>query len=236
MRRENADAAELARFERIAARWWDPQGEFRPLHALNPLRVDYIAERADLNGTRVLDVGCGGGLLCEGLAARGAKVTGIDLGEEALEVARLHQLESGAQVDYRRGSAESFAETNETPFDVVTCLELLEHVPDPGSVINACAALVRPGGTVFFSTINRNPKSFLMAIVGAEYLLNLVPKGTHEYAKLIKPAELSRWIRASHLHLEELTGVHYNPITERFFMGGNVDVNYFAVCKKPNMQ
>ena len=212
MTTNNADPNELARFERVAARWWDPRG------------------------ARVLDVGCGGGLLCEGMAAAGAEVTGIDLGREALEVAELHLLESGLQVDYQLASAESFAGTDPEPFDVVTCLELLEHVPDPASVVNACAALVKPGGRLFFSTINRNPKSFLMAIVGAEYLLNLVPRGTHEYRKLIRPSELAGWLRAANLELRDLTGLHYNPLTERYFLGGNVDVNYFAYCTRPGFQ
>ena len=234
--RGNADPAELARFEQVASRWWDPNGEFRPLHSINPLRVDYIAERTRLSGKRVLDVGCGGGLLSESLAAAGAEVTAIDLGREALEVARLHLLESGLEVDYRLASAESLAAEGPAPFDVITCLELLEHVPDPASVVTACAALVKPGGHLFFSTINRNPKSFLLAILGAEYLLNLVPKGTHQYRKLIKPSELADWLRNERLDLLELTGLHYNPVTERYFLGGNVDVNYFAHCRRPESQ
>ncbi len=228
----NADPDELAKFERLAARWWDPHGEFRPLHELNPLRLAFINDRAGLKGKRVLDVGCGGGLLAEGLAAAGAEVTGIDLAEAPLEVARLHLKESGLHVHYRRISAEALAHEMPGAFDVVTCLEMLEHVPDPASTVAACAALVRPGGQVFFSTINRHPKAFLFAIVGAEYLLGLLPRGTHEYLKFIRPSELEAMCRRAGLSLKELTGIHYNPLTGRFRLGPGVDVNYLAWCEK----
>jgi len=229
----NADPAEIQRFEQSAAHWWDPQGEFKPLHSLNPLRVELINQRMPLAGLRVLDVGCGGGLLAEAMAHLGAHVTGIDLGEQALSVARLHLLESGETVDYQLTSAEDFAAQQPEKFDVVTCLEMLEHVPNPASVVNAIGQLVKPGGRAVFSTINRNAKSFAMAIVGAEYLLKLVPAGTHEYRKLIQPAELARWAREAGLLTDELVGLHYNPVTERYSLGGNVDVNYFACCSKP---
>ena len=229
----NADPAEIQRFEQSAAHWWDPEGEFKPLHDINPLRVELINQRTPLAGLRVLDVGCGGGLLAEAMAQLGAHVTGIDLGEQALTVARLHLLESGEVVDYQLTSAEDFAEQQPEQFDVVTCLEMLEHVPAPASVVNAVSQLVRPGGRAFFSTINRNAKSFAMAIVGAEYLLKMVPAGTHEYRKLIQPAELAGWARENGLSTDELVGLHYNPLTARYTLGGNVDVNYFACCSKP---
>ena len=229
----NADAAELQRFEQAAAHWWDPEGEFKPLHRLNPLRVAFINEHAPLAGRRVLDVGCGGGLLAEAMAALGAQVTGIDLGEQALGVARLHLLESGQQVDYQLDSAEAFAARYPGQFDIVTCLEMLEHVPEPASVVTAVSELVKPGGQVFFSTINRNAKSLAMAVIAAEYLLKLIPAGTHEYRKLIRPAELAAWARRAGLVVEELVGLHYNPFSERYSFGGNVDVNYFARCTKP---
>lgn len=224
----NVDPAELARFDAIASRWWDPNGEFRPLHRINPLRTRYIAERCALPGRRVLDVGCGGGLLSEALANEGAKVTGIDMAEGALSVARLHQLESGLKIDYRQTTAEEFAEERPATYDVVTCLEMLEHVPEPDSVVEACAALVQPGGDVFFSTINRTAKAFALAIVGAEYLLKWVPRGTHEYRKFIRPSELERWARGAGLTLRNLSGLEYDPLGDRFFLSGNVDVNYFA--------
>ena len=229
----NADSAELARFERAAAHWWDPEGEFKPLHELNPQRVTLIDERAPLANQQVLDVGCGGGLLAEAMAARGARVTGIDLGEQAIEVAKLHLLESGQTVTYEVASAESFAAEHPSAYDVVTCLEMLEHVPDPASVVGALAKLVKPGGRVFLSTINRNAKSFALAIVAAEYALGLVPRGTHEYRKLIRPAELAAWARQAGLHVDEFVGVHFNPLTNRYTLGGNVDVNYFACCTRP---
>jgi 2-polyprenyl-6-hydroxyphenyl methylase/3-demethylubiquinone-9 3-methyltransferase len=224
---DNVDPAEIARFEQLAARWWDRNSEFRPLHEINPLRANWIDERAPVAGRRVLDVGCGGGILAEALARRGAQVTGIDLGEAPLAVARLHGLESGVAVDYRRIAVERLAAEAPTSFDVVTCLEMLEHVPDPAAVVAACARLVKPGGHLFFSTINRNPKSFALAIVGAEYLLGLLPKGTHTYSRFIRPAELATWCRAAGLEVRELTGLLYNPITRRYRLApGDVDVNY----------
>ncbi len=228
----NVDFGEISKFEALAARWWDPHSEFKPLHEINPLRLDYIDRRTGLQGKQVLDVGCGGGILSESMALRGAHVTGIDMGEAPLAVARLHQHESNVQVDYQQSTAENFAAQHAGKFDVVTCLEMLEHVPDPGSVITACAQLVKPGGHVFFSTINRNPKSFLFAIVGAEYLLRLLPKGTHEYSKFIKPSELEGWIRNAGLSLRELTGMSYNPLTQRYSLGYDVDVNYLVHCQR----
>ena len=206
--RANLDTGEIAKFDAIAARWWDPGGEFRPLHEINPLRLDYIDQRVSLAGKRVLDIGCGGGLLAEAMAGRGAKVTGIDLSEGALKVAQLHLKESGKLVDYRLVSAETLAAEMPAAFDVVTCVEMLEHVPDPASIIRACAALLRPGGQVIFSTLNRNPKSFALAILGGEYLLRLIPAGTHEYAKFIRPSELDAWARAAGLTLRHSIGLH----------------------------
>jgi 2-polyprenyl-6-hydroxyphenyl methylase/3-demethylubiquinone-9 3-methyltransferase len=229
----NVDRAEIAKFEALADRWWDPLGEFKPLHDINPLRLDFIDARAGLAGRRVLDVGCGGGILAEALAHRGAEVTGIDLGEAPLAVARLHAREQGVDVDYRCISVEEMAEAHPGEYDVVTCLEMLEHVPDPSLVVAACSRLVRPGGQVFFSTINRNPKAWVMAIFGAEYVLRLLPRGTHEYAKLIRPSELGEWIRAAGLDLAGFTGMHYNPFTRDCTLGGNVHVNYLAQTHKP---
>lgn len=223
----NLDTGEIAKFDAIAARWWDPGGEFRPLHEINPLRLDYIDQRVALAGKRVLDIGCGGGLLAEGMADRGAKVLGIDLSAGALKVAKLHLKESGRQVDYRLVSAEALAAEMPGAFDAVTCMEMLEHVPDPASVIRACAALIRPGGQLVFSTLNRNPKSFALAILGGEYLLRLIPAGTHEYAKFIRPSELDAWARAAGLMHRHSTGLHYNPLTRRYHMGPGLDVNYF---------
>lgn len=228
----NVDPAEIAKFEQLASRWWDAHSEFKPLHDINPLRLDFIDERVGVRGKTMLDVGCGGGILTESLAARGAQVMGIDLGEAPLAVANLHLKESGLHVDYRRISAEDLARERPASFDVVTCLEMLEHVPDPASSIRACATLVKPGGHVFFSTINRNPKSWLFAIVGAEYVLNLLPRGTHEYLKFIKPSELERWSRAAGLKLQELTGMHYNPLTKQYRLGPGVDVNFLAWMKR----
>lgn len=222
----NVDPEEIAKFDALAARWWDPDGEFRPLHEINPLRLDWIRERASLEGKTVLDIGCGGGILAESMDRCGATVTGIDLAEGPLAVARLHQAESGTSVEYRHAGAEAFAAEHPERYDVVTCLELLEHVPDPDAVVAACAALVRPGGDVFFSTINRNPKSFLFAIVGAEYLLRLLPAGTHQYEKFIRPSELEAAGRAAGLELEDIIGLHYNPLTREYSLGANVDVNY----------
>ena len=229
---QNADPAELAKFGELAHRWWDPQGEFRPLHELNPLRLGWIEGLAALAGKRVLDVGCGGGILSEAMAARGAKVTGIDLSEKPLKIAQLHLLESGLEVDYRLVSAEDFSIQNEGQFDVVTCMELLEHVPDPASTVAACARLANSGGRVFFSTINRNPKSYLFAVVGAEYLLQMLPKGTHDYARFIKPSELSRWCRDAGLAPLELKGMTYNPLTNQYRLGEDCDVNYSLCCAK----
>jgi 2-polyprenyl-6-hydroxyphenyl methylase / 3-demethylubiquinone-9 3-methyltransferase len=229
---QNADPAELAKFGELAHRWWDPQGEFRPLHDLNPLRLGWIDGLAKLAGRRVLDVGCGGGILSEAMARLGATVTGIDLSEKPLKVAQLHLLESGLAVHYELISAEEKAKTNAGEFDVVTCMELLEHVPDPSSTIAACAALVKPGGRVFFSTINRNPKSYAFAVIGAEYLLKMLPKGTHDYARFIKPSELSRWCRDAGLQPVELKGMTYNPITDSYRLGEDCDVNYSLCCAK----
>jgi 2-polyprenyl-6-hydroxyphenyl methylase/3-demethylubiquinone-9 3-methyltransferase len=226
----NADPAELQKFSELAHRWWDPRGEFRPLHDINPLRLDWIDERAALAGKRVLDVGCGGGILAEAMAGRGAHVTGIDLSEKSLRVAELHQLESGADVGYERAMAEDFAAAHAGEFDVVTCMELLEHVPQPSSVVAACARLVRPGGQVFFSTINRNPKSYLFAVIGAEYVLRLLPRGTHDYLRFIKPSELSRSAREAGLRPVELIGMTYNPLTQRYRLGTDTGVNYLLRC------
>ena len=229
----NVDHAEIGKFEDLAARWWDPNSEFKPLHDINPLRLDYIDRRAGLEGKQVADVGCGGGILSESMAQRGAVVTGIDMGKAPLSVAQLHKLESGVEVDYRQGTAEELAAEQPGQFDVVTCLEMLEHVPDPASVIKACADLVKPGGHVFLSTINRNPKSYLFAIIGAEYLLKMLPKGTHDYSKFIRPSELERWVREADLSVRELTGMTYNPLSRKYSLGYDVDVNYLMHCQKP---
>ena len=232
----NVDHAEVSKFEQLASRWWDPNSEFKPLHEINPLRLDYIDARVGLSGKQVLDVGCGGGILAESMAARGATVTGIDMGEAPLEVARLHLLESGQHVDYRRIPVEQLADEMPARFDVVTCMEMLEHVPDPASVVAACATLVKPGGQVFFSTINRNPKSYLFAIVGAEYVLRLLPRGTHDYAKFIRPSELSRWIRGAGLDTRDITGLTYNPLSGVYRLDPrDVDVNYMiaTACPEP---
>lgn len=224
----NADPTELQKFSDLAHRWWDPNSEFRPLHEINPLRLDWIDRHAGLKGKRVVDVGCGGGILSESMAARGATVTGIDLSEKALGVAKLHLLESGRSVDYRLSSAEDLADQEAGTYDVVTCMEMLEHVPNPASTIAACAALVKPGGHVFFSTISRNPKAYLFAVIGAEYILQLLPKGTHDYAKFIKPSELSRWAKAVGLEIDEIIGMSYNPITKVYSLGRDTDVNYLV--------
>jgi len=222
----NVDPQELAKFSQLAHRWWDPNSEFKPLHDINPLRLAWIDERAALAGKRVLDVGCGGGILAESMADRGAEVTGIDLSDKALKVAQLHLLESGRRVDYRMVPVEDLAQEQPGSFDVVTCMEVLEHVPDPGMQVQACAALLRPGGHAFFATINRNPKAFLLAIVGAEYLLRLLPRGTHEYAKLIKPSELAAFCRRGGLSVSEIVGMTYNPFTKTYALGRDTDVNY----------
>jgi len=222
----NADPQELHKFSQLAHRWWDPQSEFRPLHEINPLRLDWIDRHAGLAGKNVLDIGCGGGILSESMAESGATVTGIDLSEKALGVARLHLLESGKKVDYRMISAEELAAEAPGTFDVVTCMEMLEHVPDPASIVAACAALAKPGGHVFFSTINRNPKAYLFAVLGAEYILRMLPKGTHDYAKFLKPSELSRWSKSVNLEPDDLIGMTYNPISREYSLGANTDVNY----------
>ncbi|MBI2276665.1 MAG: bifunctional 2-polyprenyl-6-hydroxyphenol methylase/3-demethylubiquinol 3-O-methyltransferase UbiG [Dechloromonas sp.] len=222
----NADPAELEKFGDLAHRWWDPNSEFKPLHDINPLRLDWIDRHIGLRGKCVLDVGCGGGLLSEGMAVRGAKVTGIDLSEKPLGVAKLHLLESGQQVDYRKIAVEQLAEEMPGAFDAVTCLEMLEHVPNPSSIVAACARLVKPGGQVFFSTLNRNPKSYLFAVVAAEYVLNMLPKGTHDYAKFIKPSELARWAKMAGLEPDEVIGMSYNPLNQRYTLGSDSSVNY----------
>ena len=223
---QNVDHAEIKKFNDLASRWWDPNSEFKPLHEINPLRVNYINQHSPVAGLKVADIGCGGGLVSEGLAQLGAQVTGIDMGEAPISVAKLHLLESKLNVEYLQTTAEELAEDRASQYDVVTCLEMLEHVPEPSSVIAACAKLVKPEGHVYFSTINRNPKSWLFAIVGAEYILNLLPKGTHEYEKLIKPAELDNWSRASGLSTKRMIGMHYNPFTKQYKLDQGVDVNY----------
>lgn len=228
----NVDQGEIAKFDAAAARWWDPEGEFKPLHDLNPLRLDYIDRRAGIAGKRVVDVGCGGGLLSEGMSHRGAEVLGIDLAGGALEVARLHALETGARLEYRQITVEALAEEMPGQFDLVTCLEMLEHVPDPASVLRACARLVKPGGDVVVSTLNRNPRSYLMAIVGAEYLLRLLPKGTHDYRYFIRPSELAQWAREAGLALQDLAGISYNPLTRGYALSADVGVNYLAHFKR----
>ncbi len=229
---QNMDPNEIAKFEALASRWWDPNSEFKPLHDINPLRLDYIDQHAGLAGKKVLDVGCGGGILSESMAARGAEVTGIDMGEAPLSVAELHLLESGESVTYRKVAAEALAAEVPETFDIVTCMEMLEHVPDPASIIQACSDLVKPGGWVFFSTLNRNPKSFMLAIVGAEYILNMLPKGTHEYAKFIRPSELDHWARQAGLENIDITGMTYNPLTRHYSLGRNIDVNYLVTTRK----
>ncbi len=226
MSHDNVDASEIGKFDALAERWWDPDGEFGPLHAINPLRLDYVNERAPLQDRRVVDVGCGGGLLAEAMALRGAHVTGIDMGEAALGVARRHAEKSGVEVDYRATTAEALADEAAGEFDIVTCLEMLEHVPDPSRVVAACRRLLKPGGQAFFSTINRNPKSWLFAIVGAEYVLGLLPRGTHDYGRFIRPSELEAWAREAALTLRDITGMQYNPLTRVYSLGDDVDVNY----------
>ena len=228
----NVDPLEIDKFSALAHRWWDPNSEFKPLHEINPLRLNYIDATAGLAGKRVLDVGCGGGILAESMAARGAEVVGIDLSEKALKVAKLHLLESGIKVDYRLIAVEQLSQVSAQHFDVITCMEMLEHVPNPASTVKACAELVSPGGRVFFSTINRNPKAYLFAVIGAEYLLKLLPRGTHDYAKFIKPSELARYCRDAGLTVETVIGMTYNPFTQRYKLEQNTDVNYIISCKR----
>lgn len=228
----NADPIELEKFSQLAHKWWDPNSEFKPLHDINPLRLGYINRLAELAGKQVLDVGCGGGLLSEGMAALQANVTGIDLADKSLQVAKLHLLESGRQVNYCKIAVEELAKEQPGQFDIVTCLEMLEHVPDPQSIIHACAKLAKPGGWVFFSTLNRNPKSYLLAILGAEYLLKLLPPGTHDYAKFIRPAELGQFCRNAGLDLAEITGMSYNPLSKTYSLGQDTSVNYIVACRK----
>jgi 2-polyprenyl-6-hydroxyphenyl methylase/3-demethylubiquinone-9 3-methyltransferase len=230
----NSDPAELAKFNDLAHRWWDPNSEFKPLHDINPLRLDHIDRLAGVSGKQVLDVGCGGGILSESMAARGARVTGIDLGEKPLGVAKLHLLESGLSVDYRAISAEDLAAAEPGSFDLVTCMEMLEHVPDPARTVAACAALAKPGAHLFFSTLNRNPKSFLFAIIGAEYVLKLLPRGTHDYAKFITPAELARMCRQAGLEPAGVTGMTYNPFSKVYRLGNDATVNYIIHARKPS--
>ncbi len=229
----NADPLELQKFSDLAHRWWDPTSEFRPLHEINPLRLEWINARAPLAGKNVIDIGCGGGILAESMARKGAKVTGIDLSEKALKVADLHSLESGVQVRYQLVAAEEMAAREAGQYDVVTCMEMLEHVPDPAAIVQAAATLVKPGGKVFFSTINRNPKSYLFAVIGAEYLLRLLPKGTHDYAKFITPAELSQYIRTAGLQVDSLKGLGYNPLSKIYSLNDDTDVNYMVACTRP---
>ena len=230
----NVDPQELAKFSDLAHRWWDPDSEFRPLHQINPLRLDWIDQELGLKGKRVLDIGCGGGILADAMARRGANVLGIDLAAKPLKVAQLHALEAGTQgVEYREVAAEELAREMPAQFDAVTCMEMLEHVPDPSSIVRACAELVRPGGAVYFSTINRNPKSFVFAIVGAEHVLNLLPKGTHEYARFIKPSELAQWCREAGLDVQAARGMEYNPLTRRYWLSADTSVNYLLACRRP---
>lgn len=229
----NVDHSEIDKFSALAHRWWDPTSEFKPLHAINPLRLGWIQSITNLQGKRVLDVGCGGGILAESLSKAGATVTGIDLSSKALKVAELHQLESGTSVRYLTISAEDLAKEESQSYDVVTCMEMLEHVPDPSSVVQACAKLCKPGGYIFFSTLNRNPKSYLFAIIGAEYILQLLPKGTHQYEKFIKPSELAQFTQAAGLEVIELKGMTYNPITQIYRLGSDTDVNYMMATRKP---
>jgi len=228
----NVDQSEIAKFSALAHRWWDPNSEFKPLHAINPLRLSWIKTFVSLEGKKVVDIGCGGGILAESLAQAGAETTGIDLSEKALKVAELHALEVGAKLTYRAISAEDLAQEQAGQYDVVTCMEMLEHVPDPASVVQACADLCKPGGTLFFSTLNRNPKSYLFAIIGAEYILRLLPKGTHEYAKFIKPSELVTFTRAAGLEMLGMKGLSYNPITQVYSLNDDVDVNYMIAVRK----
>ena len=232
IRLDNVDAAEVEKFAAMAARWWDPDGDFKPLHRINPLRMDYISRRCEFRGASIVDIGCGGGLLSEAMAAAGAEVTGVDAADAPLKVARLHLLESGQRVDYVLATAEKLLETHAEKFDVVTCLEMLEHVPDPSSVVSACAGLVKPGGQLIFSTINRNPKAYALAVIGAEYVLGMLPKGTHDYSKFIRPSELAAWCRNAGLVVHDITGMTYNPFTDQFRLNRDTDVNYLMHCSR----
>jgi 2-polyprenyl-6-hydroxyphenyl methylase/3-demethylubiquinone-9 3-methyltransferase len=234
--RQNVDTDEVAKFDALATRWWDTDGEFRPLHEINPLRLDWIRQHVDLNGSKVVDIGCGGGILTESMAAAGAVVTGIDMAEGPLSVARLHQIESGVDVDYQQSTAEELAVSHAGQFDVVTCLEMLEHVPHPSQIVASVHTLLRPGGQAFFSTINRNPKSFMLAIVGAEYVLKMLPAGTHDYQKFIRPSELDDWARATGLELKASIGMHYNPVTREYSLGPGLDVNYLMHYSRPESE
>ncbi len=232
MNEVNVDPLEIEKFQAIASRWWDHESEFRPLHEMNPLRVSYIEQQAgQLEGRKILDIGCGGGILAEALASRGAEVTGIDLAEMSLKVAKLHLHESSLDIDYQMVSAEEFAATHANSFDLITCLEMLEHVPDPASIVNAAASMLKPGGDLFFSTINRNPKSFALAIIGAEYVLNMLPKGTHDYSKFIKPSELAKAVRENQMEVIDITGMTYNPVSRNYRLGSDIDVNYLMHCR-----
>ena len=228
----NVDPLEIEKFQSLASRWWDRESEFKPLHDINPLRVGYIEDRAgELNGKKILDIGCGGGILAEALAAMGAEVTGIDMADMSLKVAKMHLHESGLHIDYEKVPVEEYAKSNQSRFDIITCLEMLEHVPDPASIVKAAVTMLKPEGDLFFSTINRNPKAFALAIIGAEYILNLLPKGTHEYRKFIKPSELAREVRKNQLNVCDTTGMTYNPITKRYRLGNDIDVNYLMHCR-----
>ncbi|MCP4488891.1 MAG: bifunctional 2-polyprenyl-6-hydroxyphenol methylase/3-demethylubiquinol 3-O-methyltransferase UbiG [Gammaproteobacteria bacterium] len=228
----NVDPLEIEKFQSIASRWWDRESEFKPLHDINPLRIGYIEDRAgELDGKKILDIGCGGGILTEALASKGARLTGIDMAEMSLKVAKLHLHESGLDIDYQKIPAEELANDNNAQFDIITCLEMLEHVPDPASIITAAASMLKPDGHLFLSTINRNPKAFVLAIVGAEYILNLLPKGTHEYQKFIKPSELATMVRSNQLDVSDITGMTYNPINQQYKLGRDVDVNYLMYCQ-----
>lgn len=230
----NADPQELAKFGELAHRWWDPESEFRPLHQINPLRLDWIDSQARLSGKKVVDIGCGGGILSDAMARKGADVLGIDLSTKVLKVAQLHAMEAGTpSVQYREVAAEALAAEQPAQFDVVTCMEMIEHVPDPSSIVKACATLVKPGGWVFFSTINRNPKSFLFAIVGAEHLLKMLPKGTHEYGRFVRPSELAQWCRGAALDITATRGMEHNPLTGRYWLSGDTSVNYLVACRRP---
>jgi len=233
MKTNNLDPAEIDKFSDLASRWWDKSSEFKPLHAINPLRLQWIEDHCQILDQHILDIGCGGGILTESMAVKGAIAKGIDLSKKVLQVAQLHSLETGVAVNYEMIAAEELAETHPEQFDVITCMEMLEHVPDPRSIVQACATLAKPGATLFFSTLNRNPKSYIMAIIGAEYILRMLPQGTHDYAKFIKPSELSGYIRDAGLEIVDLIGLHFNPLTDQYWLGPNVDVNYMLAVRKP---